>query len=297
MDLPHRSALAHRAAPVEFCGVQWGLLGRVASVRGVEILATHGMPNDRILNEIKTVAAVLAYSLQTPADTALCPTGKPFRNVGPLNFYSADASFTLRGSGPMTMSLCFFSPAFLAALSETDSRFRLGDLGIVNNIESNRLVYLGRAMFREAIEPGFASSLFAESAGMAMALEIARLGGNRGPEDKPSRGGLAPWQMHRLDVYVHEHLSSDLTLTELAQLLGISVRQLSRAVRQEKGVSVHHWVAECRMAEARRLLNQTDLAVHEVGRLCAFQSAAAFSTAFRAASGFTPGEFRRLNLI
>jgi AraC-like DNA-binding protein len=254
------------------------------------------MPNDKSLNQIKTASAVLACALRLPADTALRRPGKPFRNLGSLNYYPQNASFTLRGSGAMTMSLCFFSPDFLAKLTEIEGCVRISELDIINNIESDRLVYLGRTMFREAIEPGFASSFFAEVVGMALALEIARIDGTRHGDDDSRRGGLAPWQLRRLEDYVQAHISADLTLSGLARILEISVRQLSRAVRQEKGVSVHHWIVECRMSEARRLLTQTDLPIYEIGRRCAFQNAAAFSTAFRAASGFTPSEFRRLNL-
>jgi len=65
-------------------------------------------------------------------------------------------------------------------------------------------------------------------------------------------------------------------------------------VRQAKGVSVHRWIADCRMLEARRLLLETDLPVHEIARRSAFHSPAAFATAFRAASDYAPGEYRRL---
>ena len=87
-----------------------------------------------------------------------------------------------------------------------------------------------------------------------------------------------------------------LSLSELAALLDISVRHLSRAVRQAKGVSVHRWIVDRRLAEARRLLSETDLPIHEIALRCAFHSAAAFSAAFRSASGYAPGEFRRLTL-
>jgi transcriptional regulator GlxA family with amidase domain len=78
--------------------------------------------------------------------------------------------------------------------------------------------------------------------------------------------------------------------------LGISVRQLSRAVRQEKGVSVHRWIANRRLSEARHLLVETDLSVQEIAQRTAFHSATAFTAAFRAASDFSPVEFRRLHL-
>ena len=96
--------------------------------------------------------------------------------------------------------------------------------------------------------------------------------------------------------HLRAHLSEDLTLHELAMLLGISVRHLSRVVRREKGVSLHRWIADYRLNEARRLLSETDLPIHEVARLSAFRSSAAFSTAFRAASGFAPSEYRRLQV-
>ena len=131
---------------------------------------------------------------------------------------------------------------------------------------------------------------------MAVALEMARYYDRFRPYDRPRSGGLASWQMRRLDSYVRANLSADLTLDELARLLGMSVRHLSRAVKQEKGMSVHRWIADCRFREARRLLAETDSPIHEIARRAAFHSVSAFTTAFRAASGYSPGEFRRLTL-
>ena len=199
-----------------------------------------------------------------------------------------------RGHGPSTGALCIFSPDFFSHLSKTESGFRIEGIDFLTDIQSERLTYLGQAMFREALEPGFASSLLAEAMGMEVALEIARYGAARRPDDSPLHGGLAPWQMRRLEAYIRDNLSDDLSLSELAGLLDISVRHLSRAVRQAKGVSVHRWIAERRLTETRRLLSETDLPIHEIARLSAFRSASAFIAAFRSAAGVAPGEFRRL---
>lgn len=279
--------------PGDFCGVEWGLIGRVASRRGVQLVATNGMPNGRAFNHITSVKSVLGYSFRMPADVAIGQHGRSFQSVGPLNFYSPGASFTLRSSGPMTMAMCFMDPGFLASLAEREDGIRLGNLDLLPNIESERLIWLGREMFREAIEPGFAGALFAEAIGMAIVLEIARLDGARRSFDAPRRGGLAPWQLRRLESYVRDHLSEELTLDELALMLGISVRHLSRTVREAKGMGVHRWIAEWRIKEARRQLTETNLPIHEIARRSGFQNAAAFSTAFRTACGFAPGEFRR----
>jgi AraC family transcriptional regulator len=280
--------------PADFCGVQWGVLGRVATASGVQILATHGMPNGKTINQIKIVKWVLGYSLSTPRDTAIGRPGRSFQSVGHLNFYSPGMSFRLRGSGPMTMSMCFLSPNFLAGLSEVESGFKLSHLDLLSNIQSERLAYLGRVMFREATQPGFASSLFAEAIGMEIALEVARYDSARCMGGETHRGGLAPWRMKQLESYIYDNIGEKLTLKELALVVGLSVRHLSRAVLQAKGVSLHRWIGQCRFAEARRLLAETDLPIQEIALRCAFQNAGSFSTAFLAMSGFPPSEFRQL---
>jgi AraC family transcriptional regulator len=242
---------------------------------------------------VDTDMPVFSYILQAPVDTMMSRGGQSCE--GRLNFFVPGAPLALRGTGLMIGVICIFSPGFLANLSETGSGAALGEIGLLTDIESERLIYLGRAMFREAVEPGFASSLFAEAMGMVSALEIARYDrALQAPEEKTSQGGLAPWQMRRLEAHVRAHLSEELTLKGLGRMLGMSARHLSRAVRRTKGVSVYRWISDFRLAEARRLLIETDLPIHEIARRSAFQSSGAFSTAFRAASGYSPSEFRRL---
>ena len=291
-----RSANSGGDGRIEIAGVRSALIGHVASPRGVQMAATHGVVGDGIENRVLADLALFAYTPHMPADAAVCIDGQPFRPVGTLSFISPGMSVTLRGSGPFTASACTLSPGFLAGLSETEGRLRLGEIDFVRAFDSERLSFLGKAMFREVIAPGFGGSLFAEAMAMAMALEIARYCHVFRPVDGPRRGGLAAWQMRRLESYVRANLSADLTLDELARLLGMSVRHLSRAVKQEKGMSVHRWIADCRFREARRLLAETDSPIHEIARRAAFHSVSAFTTAFRAASGYSPGEFRRLTL-
>jgi AraC family transcriptional regulator len=274
-----------RSNPIEVCGVPSELLGLVTSPRGVQLVAYQHILIGGIEYCVSTDAPVFSYILKAPDDTVLSREGRPpFR--GRLNFFAPNEPVTLRASYPITGVACVFGPDFVAALSEIEKGLRLGEIGLLADIESERLVAIGRAMWREAIDPGFASAVFAEAMGMAAALEIARHDSALRSDDRPYRGGLAPWQMRRLEAFVRDNLSRDLGLDELARLLGISVRHLSRAVRQARGVSVHRWIADCRLQEARRLLAETDAPIHEIARRSAFRSASAFTAAFRAASGY-----------
>jgi AraC family transcriptional regulator len=283
-----------RLDTVEVAGVRTGLLGRVVSSRGVQIMAAHGVLNDSFENRITADTMLLGYTPQRPTGSLVRLDGEPFRPVGTLSFIAPGVSVTMRGDGPFTWAACLFGSDFLAALTEAGGGLRLETIDFIRAIASERLTYLGAAMFREISAPGFAAPLFAESIGMQIALEIARYDGRRNGEEGAHSGGLAPWQMRRLESYVRDHLSEDLTLVTLARLLGISVRHLSHTMRRSKGMGVHRWIAECRLVEARRMLSATRLPTHEIARRSAFGSPNAFSTAFRATSGLAPAEYRRL---
>lgn len=274
-----------------------GRLGHIESPRGVRFAATHSLHNGKSENHLVTDpdTALFRYSIRMPRDVAVSVAGRPLRSCGPLGYCGPGVTVDLCGKGRYTTVWCMLRSAFLRSLAMTETGLQLKDIDLLHAIDSERLMQHGRAAFREAIEPGFCTSVFAEATAIAVVLEIARYHGSRRLDRELHRGGLAPWQMRRLDDYIREHLSEDLSLHDLAMLLGISVRHLSRVVRQEKGVSLHRWIADYRLSEARRLLSETDLPIQEVARRSAFRSLAAFSTAFRAASGFAPSEYRRLS--
>ena len=218
---------------------------------------------------------------------------RPYERLGPLSFFAPGVPTVNKGIFATGVT-CIFNAPFMNHLVEIERDLHFGKIDALAAIDSHRLTYLGQEMLREALSPGFGGALRAQAMGMEAVLEITRCDGALRSEEPAARSGLAPWQMRRLDAYVREHLANDVTLTDLADLLGMSVRHLSRVVKHAKGRSVHCWVADLRMAEAQRLLTETKLPLHEIAQRVAFRGAGAFSTAFRAASGFTPSDYRRL---
>jgi AraC-like DNA-binding protein len=299
MDSLAKSSSTHRidllGAAADF---QIGGLGHIESPRGVRFAATHSLHDEKSMSHLVTDpdTALFRYSMRMPKNVAVSVAGRPLRSCGPLGYCGPDVTVDVCGRGRYTTVWCTLSSVFLRSLAETENGLQLKGIDLLHSIDSARLMHHGRAAFHEAIEAGFCSSVFAEATAIAIVLEIARYDGFRRSNRAPHQGGLAPWQMRRLDDYIRAHLSEDLSLHDLAMLLGISVRHLSRVIRQEKGVSLHRWIADYRLNEARRLLSETDLPINEVARRSAFRSSAAFSTAFRAASGFAPSEYRRLNM-
>ena len=84
----------------------------------------------------------------------------------------------------------------------------------------------------------------------------------------------------------------DLTLTRLARRIGIPARQISAAVNRIHGRNVSQVVNEYRIAEAMRLLRETDRPVTTVMFDCGFQTKSNFNREFARVSGMTPSDYR-----
>jgi AraC family transcriptional regulator, transcriptional activator of pobA len=93
--------------------------------------------------------------------------------------------------------------------------------------------------------------------------------------------------------FIEEHYGERISLKDVARAVGLSRSHLTTVVRRKTGRAVGEWISERRMAEARKLLAQTDLAAEEVGRRVGYGDAAYFVRTFRRAHGTTPLGWRR----
>lgn len=141
----------------------------------------------------------------------------------------------------------------------------------------------------ELRHPGFASQVLVELIAAQAAIEIARY--CSGIQEGPATGGLASWRLRRIDERLKEMREAP-TLSELAALCNLSVRQLTRGFRVSRGESIGDHVAQVRIDHAKRMLG-TDQSVKAIAYSLGFSSPSSFSFAFRRATGRTPREFRQ----
>jgi len=85
---------------------------------------------------------------------------------------------------------------------------------------------------------------------------------------------------------------AQLGLARLAARLGLSQRQTSRLVQERLGCSLGEYQTQLRVARAKRLLAESELAVIDVAAEAGFGSLGHFNHVFRSHSGSTPSEFR-----
>ena len=83
------------------------------------------------------------------------------------------------------------------------------------------------------------------------------------------------------------------SLQALAQQVGINDYKLKRGFRQLFGTTVFGYVQTCRMEQAQRLLQNSELTVATIAHRVGYASRSRFSQAFKRSVGLTPAEYRR----
>lgn len=104
----------------------------------------------------------------------------------------------------------------------------------------------------------------------------------RGPTNLTGKG-TAP--LRRTVNLMVETLEHPLSLTELAERAGLTVRTLDRLFRTELGVAPGRYYQHMRLSHARDLATSTEYDLREIALRCGYSDAPALSKAFRQAYG------------
>jgi AraC family transcriptional regulator len=214
-----------------------------------------------------------------------------FGPVGDLFFIPAGQRYLARG-GPGRQRTLFVEMAADDRLSEDLALSTTGSpvLRTCMNLPFDRLRELLLRVGKEVRNPGFASALLLEGLGITLLAETLRM--LRQVEDNAIRkGGLAPWRMRTIETRIRDSVEAP-SLAELADLCGLSRRQLMRAFKEETGQTIGAYAQEMALERAKNLLRETDLPVAEVASRVGFATATSFATAFRRSIGGTPRAFR-----
>lgn len=93
--------------------------------------------------------------------------------------------------------------------------------------------------------------------------------------------------------FIDARYTRPISLRDVAKAVRRSPAHLTTVVREASGRSVVQWISERRMAEARRLLLETELEVAEIGERVGLPEPSYFVRRFHASHRVTPLTFRR----
>ena len=106
---------------------------------------------------------------------------------------------------------------------------------------------------------------------------------------------LQKWRLKRVVDYIDAHISSRITLCDLAGVAGLSRMHFASQFRVATGLRPHEFLLQRRVRRAEELMRDTTMALVEIALTVGFQTQAHFTTVFKRFAGCTPRRWRSIN--
>jgi AraC-like DNA-binding protein len=97
--------------------------------------------------------------------------------------------------------------------------------------------------------------------------------------------------------YIHKHLFEDLSISQIAENLGIRPSDFTRRFRLEYGESPIEYATRLRLEEVKKLLLETDYTLEAIASLCGYENGSYLGRVFRSKVGMNASAFRKNNQI
>jgi AraC family transcriptional regulator len=191
------------------------------------------------------------------------------------------------GAGEQRALRVMFNPRTVCEWLDVEQDWSDRRLSASLDIHVPQIPVILRRLAQELENPGFAGDTMTELLNMQLAIEIARF--LRSVPERAS-GGLAPWRLRLIDERIQQDGQAP-TLQDLAGLVDLSVRQLTRGFRDSRGCSIGSYIEQKRIEAACCHLKR-GMSVKQVSYVLGFASPSGFSHAFRMARGETPRTYR-----
>lgn len=140
-------------------------------------------------------------------------------------------------------------------------------------------------LHREFQHPADISPLLLEGLGLELAGRAAQWRSH--PDRRPPR-----WLTQARDS-IRDRCTAKLTIAEIAAEARVHPIHLARAFRQYFACSPGEYLRRCRIERVRDLLATSEVPLAELSLQTGFSDQSQLTTAFRRATGTTPGAFRR----
>ena len=108
-------------------------------------------------------------------------------------------------------------------------------------------------------------------------------------------GGLPPRRLHRVFSHIRENIARELSVSELAQVVGMSQYYFSKLFKLSTGTTPHQYVMRQRVERAQEFLREKNFALAEIATKVGFETQSHFTSVFRRLVGTTPKQYREMH--
>jgi AraC family transcriptional regulator len=163
----------------------------------------------------------------------------------------------------------------------------IGGLAAPKAVHRSRASWIAHQLYGELRSDDTASALVAEGLSLAMLAEIAR-------HDTPAKHHPArPHWLEQSEELLRAHFLDALGMAEVAAAVGVHPVHLARSFRRHYGCTMGEYVRRLRIDFAARALTASDAPLAALAQTAGFADQGHFTRAFKAATGLTPGAYRR----
>jgi AraC family transcriptional regulator len=215
------------------------------------------------------------------------------RPRGAVSFYPSDQPFFQR----LKVERGVFGNALLLALDPVFvSRIAVGlelDSDRIELIEQRRgtdptLQHIAMAL-RAAVQTGDAlDHMYGEGLSTALAAHLLREYGVAVLRPKRQYGRLPRKKLARAVEYIQDQLDADLTVSGIAQAVGMSPDHFTRLFKKSTGQSPHQYVVEARVRKAKELLTTGKFTISEAAYHVGFVDQSHLTRHFKRVFGLPP---------
>lgn len=141
---------------------------------------------------------------------------------------------------------------------------------------------------REAEIGEMGSYLLVDSLKTALAIHLLRNYCATQPKLSSYTNGLSQRKLTLVKNYIKDHLHQNLQLNEIAAIAQISPYHFLRLFKQSTGLTPHQYILQCRLNQAKYLLQHSQLSIAEVAARAGFCDQSHLNRYFKRMTGITP---------
>ncbi|MBP5306085.1 MAG: response regulator [Lachnospiraceae bacterium] len=96
----------------------------------------------------------------------------------------------------------------------------------------------------------------------------------------------------KIKEYIKEHFAENIGRTEIAEYASLAPNYLSMIFHKDTGMTLREYINRCRVEEAKKLMDITNLNITEIALQVGFENISYFSTVFKKLTDVSPADYK-----
>jgi len=212
--------------------------------------------------------------------------------AGDVHIHPANRPIFKRWHGSLAVFIVVISQAFVRKIELDLFCTTASYIPTLIGIRDSFIASMAQNAMQEMLRGHAAEQSFAEGLGKLLAIHVLRSYSDGIGHIVGVKGGLASSRLWRVVCYIDEHLNEDISLADLAMVVGLTPDHFGAAFKASIGKTPHRYHIERRIHRAKELLLDVTLTIAQVAHEVGFSSQSHFTASFHQITGMSPSEFR-----